>query len=283
MWLHKETVIPDNGVEQGEDWSEVVSTQVAAQLGVPCATTRLCSRADRRGSLSLSIVPEGHDLWEGTVVMQNAGLKDYFPHAEGLPGTDPSRPTVKRPGHSLVNIRTVLSEVVAPPEFSGPPDSSGFDVFAGYMILDALIANRDRHEQNWAVLAPQLNSTSESLAPSYDHASSLGYNLTDPKRCAKLERTGGLQGWAEKGTAYRFEHEGKPPTLVEHASNAVALCSAQGAEWWRTQLDRLDISLVLETLQNGDVPGMSEVAARFACDLLELNLRRLRDAICNRA
>ncbi|PKH37312.1 hypothetical protein [Nocardioides alpinus] len=31
-WLHKDTVVPANGVEQGEDWAEVVSTRVAAEL-----------------------------------------------------------------------------------------------------------------------------------------------------------------------------------------------------------------------------------------------------------
>lgn len=47
-WLHKPTDIPSNGVEQGEDWSEVIATQVAVLLGVPCAPTRLCVRGGRR-------------------------------------------------------------------------------------------------------------------------------------------------------------------------------------------------------------------------------------------
>lgn len=71
-WLHKDTVIPQNGLEQGEDWSEVISTQVAELVGVPCAATRLCERNGRRGSLSLSVVPDGHDLWEGTVILERA-------------------------------------------------------------------------------------------------------------------------------------------------------------------------------------------------------------------
>lgn len=29
---------------------------------------------------------------------------------------------------------------------------TGFDVFVGYLLLDALVAKRDRHEQDWAVL-----------------------------------------------------------------------------------------------------------------------------------
>jgi hypothetical protein len=279
-WLHKDTVIPRNGVEQGEDWSEVVSTQIAVLLGAPCATTRLCMRNGRRGSLSLSIVPKGHDLWEGLVVMERAGVPGYFPHLEGQPSAvDPDRPGVKRPGHSLANIRSALVGVVPPPGFAGPGDATGFEVFAGYTILDALIANPDRHEQNWAILAPPLTSSAETLAPSYDHASSLGHNLHDAKRGACIRDPGRLAAWAARGTARRFEHSGKPPTLVEHAAHAVALCGPRGAHWWRSRLHALSLDPVREALTAHVVPEMSDLAVTFALDLLDLNLRRLRDAL----
>lgn len=173
LWLHKDTLIPENRIEQGEDWSEVVSTQVAAILGVPRATTRLCLRKDRRGSLSRSVRPEDADLWEGQIVLEDVHAPGYFPHVEGREGVDPERPDVKRPGHNLRNIELALDDVAPPPEFEGPGSLSGFDVFAGYLLLDALIANRDRHEQNWAVLRPRLLGPPVRLSPSYDHASSL--------------------------------------------------------------------------------------------------------------
>jgi hypothetical protein len=172
-------------------------------------------------------------LNEGNVVLEGAGVPGYFPHLEGQPGLDPARPGVKRPGHDLTNIRSALDGVAAPPGFDGPAAADGFDVFAGYMILDALIANRDRHEQNWAVLTPGLVSSPPRISPSYDHASSLGYNEVDKRRKAILLKPGRLQAWAERGTAYRFEHAGKPPTLVEHAARALAACTPEGADWWR--------------------------------------------------
>ena len=70
LWLHKDTVTPTTtGIEQGEDWSEIVSSQVAMTLGVPCAATRLCLREGRRGSLSKSVRPADADLVEGQVVL----------------------------------------------------------------------------------------------------------------------------------------------------------------------------------------------------------------------
>ncbi|GAA1262101.1 hypothetical protein [Oryzihumus leptocrescens] len=282
-WLHKDTLIPANGVEQGEDWSEVVSTQVAILLGVPCASTRLCVRNGRRGSISRSVRPSGHDLNEGRVLLERAQAPGYFAHEEGSPGIDPERPDTKRPGHNLINIRDALHNVDAPPGFNGPETCGAFEVFAGYLLLDALIANRDRHEHNWAVLTPQLTTSPERLSPTYDHASSLGYNLSDIKRKDLLARPSRLRGWAEKGTAWRFEHTEKPPSLVQLAAQALLLCSREGANWWHGRLQTLDLTPVLGALRERAIPGMSEPASRFAHDLLVLNLGRLRDAVSSRA
>lgn len=179
-----------------------------------------------------------------------------------------------------MNIRQSLECVRAPHSFDGPEDLRGYDVFAGYMILDALIANQDRHEQNWAILAPPLLSSPLRLSPSYDHASSLGYNLTDSARKRVLQADGGLPRWTLRGAATRFEHSGKPLSLVEHAAAAVRLCSARGGAWWRHQLASADLTPLCESVENGDIDGMSEVAVTFAVKVLELNLRRLRDGIC---
>ena len=253
---------------------------MAASLGVPCAPTRLCRRNGNRGSLSLSIKPDGQDLFEGSLaLLWSAGVHGYVPHIEGAKAIDPDRPRYKRPGHSLANIKTALDGVAAPPGFTGPPKLTGFDVFAGYLILDALVANQDRHEQNWAVLRPQLQGEPDRLAPSYDHGTSLGHNLTDTERESRLRDPESLAAWVRKGVAHRFEHLGRPPSLVDHAAVAIHMCSPEAAQWWRGRLADLDLSGLNATLGEG-VPGMSDLAATFTSKLLDLNLRRLQDAIC---
>lgn len=279
-WLHKDTVIPSNGVEQGEDWSEVVSTKVGELLGVPCAETRLCVREGRRGSLSLSIKPEDYALWEGWVALEDADVPGYVRHVEGRPpACDPERPDVNRPGHSLENIRRALAGVTPPPGFGGPGEMTAFDVFAGYLVFDALVANPDRHERNWAILAPLLTTSQPALAPSYDHASTLGYNLPEDKRWNCVEDPARLAKWASKGRAQRFEHLGRPPTLVDTAARGISMCSSTGAQWWRDRLSEVTLSPLQGALRDGVVPEMSDLAVRFAVALLDLNIRRLRDAI----
>ena len=282
-WLHKDTVVPTNGFEQGEDWSELVSTSIAQLLGVPCADTRLCLRHGKRGSLSKDVNIQGHSLYNGYVVLEECpDVADYFPHMEGAPGVDPERPLVKRPGHRLDNIQTALNGAVAPSSFSGPAALDAFDVFVGYLMLDALIANRDRHEQNWAVLTPGLTTLPVQLAPSYDHATSLGYNLTDDRRQGVLKNSAALAKWASAGTAWRFEHEGnakRAQTLVDLAVEALELASDDAAAHWSAQLHLLAIDGVIEELADGAIPAMSVDASKFACELINHNLERMTDVI----
>lgn len=279
-WLHKHSKLPSTGLRQGEDWAEVTATQVANLLGVPCAETMLCTRDGRPGSVSRSVKLPGYDLNDGSVILEVAGAPGYFPHIEGAKAVDPARPEVRRPGHTLANIRLALAGVLAPEVFIGPSALSGFDVFAGYLILDALVANQDRHEQNWAVLTPQLLGPQPQLAPSYDHGGSLGYQLTDSKREPRLTSHSMLEVWAMKGRAHRFEHVPPAPTLVDHAAAALKMCSCEATQWWRQQLANLDLAPLHEALGAG-VPGMSVAAATFTSKLLDLNLRRLQDAICS--
>jgi hypothetical protein len=52
--------------------------------------------------------------------------------------------------------------------------------FAEYVVLDAIIGNTDRHHENWGVLRRHLGTRWVSrLAPTFDHASSLGRELVD--------------------------------------------------------------------------------------------------------
>lgn len=279
-WLHKDTTIPANGREQGEDWSEVISTQIAVSLGVPCATTRMCLRNGRRGSISLDVKPLGFALYEGAVALENCPeVEGYCPHTEDAPGVDPDRPGVKRPGHNLHNIRVTLDGLGAPPGFIGPDNFGAFDVFVGYLILDALIANRDRHEQNWATLEPSLTTSAATLAPTYDHASSLGYNLTDPARKRLLADPAAFRRWAANGTAWRFEHTSKPISLVDLAMEALHLCSPEVQEFWRNQVFALDLPSVQSALAGPTIDAMSVPASRFAAALLDHNHERMRDAI----
>ena len=65
---------------------------------------------------------------------------------------------------------------------------SAADLFCGYIVFDVLISNTDRHHQNWGVLAKREEGSAPTLtlAPTYDHGSSLGRELQDTERIQRL-------------------------------------------------------------------------------------------------
>lgn len=60
LWLFKPRT-EQAGRSQGEDWAEKITSELAVLLGVPAAQAELDVRGGRRGSLSLSLRPDG---WE---------------------------------------------------------------------------------------------------------------------------------------------------------------------------------------------------------------------------
>ena len=122
----------------GEDWAEKIAAEIAAALTIPAPGVELAEFNGRRGSISRSFVlqREGWDLIHG-----NELLAAYVSGYE--------RDLVFRQSqHTLDNILTVLKQIF--------PDSEQSRVqieqLAGYLTLDALIGNTDRHHENWGVL-----------------------------------------------------------------------------------------------------------------------------------
>ena len=89
-----------------------------------------------------------------------------------------------RSRYTLAAIADALGGVAAPAGLSGDlSDLRAWDVFVGYLILDAVIGNTDRYEENWAVI---VHGDDRSLAPTFDHASCLGFMLDDDQRLSRL-------------------------------------------------------------------------------------------------
>lgn len=262
LWLYKPVEVKA-GNRQGEDWAEKVVGEIGLLLGVPCAEIELATRHGREGSISRDVRPSGWELQPGAALLDG--------HIEGYESR-----TKLRDGHSLDNIQAVLADVSQPPTATCPDQLSGYDVFCGYLMLDALVANRDRHDHNWAILIPPGESAMPAaLSPSFDHASSLGFNLLDERRARLLAESSVLK-WALGGTAWRFEHAPAPAkieSLVDLAVRAFARSTEEAQAYWRASLDGFDEAEVRSILDR--TPGMSDLARTFAIELVLINRQRL--------
>jgi len=174
MWLFKATR-PDSG----EHWAEVVAAGLAERLGLPHAHYELARWRDTAGAVTRRFTPEGHDLVHGNELL--AERDPNYPR-EGARYLRPQE-------HTIEAVRGVIgAEGLALPIGWQPPPGieSPVDVFGGYLLLDAWIGNTDRHHQNWALV---VNSSQDQryLAPTFDHASSLGAHVQDDERSRRLE------------------------------------------------------------------------------------------------
>jgi HipA-like C-terminal domain len=267
-WLFKAVTIK-NGHVHGEDWAEKAAAHLADLIGVPCARVEMARRDLSRGSISLNLAPELYDLQDGRLLLELCEAPGY---------TYQPRRGGGHPGHTLENILSALGSVLPPPGWANTFNATAFDVFAGFMMLDAWIANTDRHEKNWSVLLPSTQVGSLCLCGSYDHASSLGFNVPDQKRAWRLATPDRVQQWCEKGVASCFEHTlGQPiPTLVDMAKKALDLASTAARQHWPQMLAQVTIGDVQRVLDG--VPEMSVAARTFAVSVLDVNRRRVLDA-----
>ncbi|WP_144679702.1 MULTISPECIES: HipA domain-containing protein [Cellulosimicrobium] len=269
-WLFKPVRVRDNGTRLGMDWAEAIAARLAGLIGLPHAEVELAVRDGVDGVVSKLVVPDGFALRGGSDQLLDTGAFGFRTFEER---TKAERKT--RPGHSLANIRSALSAVDAP---SGSPAGlDAFDVFTGYLVLDAWIANPDRHEQNWAVLEPDTGATARRvLSPTFDHASSLGYGLTEVQRTETADDAMKLRRFAEGGLARRFENTGPEtiPTLVTLARDAIDIASSTGRRHWTAVATALPVDAARTVVER--VPGLSVGTRRFIIRLVEENARRIR-------
>jgi hypothetical protein len=267
-WLFK-TVTIKQGHVHGEDWAEKVVAHLAGMLTIPCAEIEMAEFRGDSGCISADLRPPGHELQPGQVLLEEREAPGYV-HAKGR----------HHPGHTLENIQRVLDDARPPPGWDAPFDTTAFDVFAGYLMLDAWVANRDRHDNNWAVLRSIAGPGGQlMLCGSYDHANSLGFNVTDEKRSLLLAERGGMERWCGRGYADRFEQPGASGrlTLVSLCAEAMNQCSERARSYWLPHLNRPDLDEAVRDAL-AQVPRMSDAARSFAYKILEINRRRILDA-----
>jgi hypothetical protein len=263
-WLFKEVRRERHGLERvlGEDWTEKVAAELAALLGVATATVQLAQREGRRGILSRHLLPDRKRL---TLVHGN----------ELLQARDPQYDRDRRgeaPGYTLEAALEVLGSYGAPP--GSPAEvARAADAFAGYLLLDALIANADRHHENWAVVVAPGNEQGW-LAPSFDQASSLGYQANGVEK-DRLVRNGDVLSWARRGRSKHFQGR---PSLVDLATAALAEVDERVADGWKSRLEALSQEDWTPILNAVPARLMSQGDRIFAAEVLRVNRERLLGA-----
>ena len=186
----------------------------------------------------------------------------------GTTGAETLEALARREGVSLTQaLRNLLDEAK--------------ERMAEYLVLDAVIGNTDRHHENWGILRKRMpKGWTGMVAPSFDHASSLGRELLDegPGRSRqRILAEGRIGQYAEKAPGAIYwdwtDRRGVSPLeLVRRGAEA-------HPETFTRALQMLD-KLKEEDLRGivGRVPAgwMSETSRIFVVELTCYNLKQLR-------
>ncbi|MEQ4564449.1 HipA domain-containing protein [Paenarthrobacter sp. CAP02] len=240
-----------------EHSSEFVASKVAALLGIPAAEIRLATISGELGCISRDVRSHPRHQLNSASLFIAEYANDFDPRARG--GV----------GHSLDTIQRVLGGV-SPPIGHENDGLTATDWFAGYLVFDALIGNQDRHSENWS-LELDLKGTYH-LAPSYDHATSLGIVQRNVEKLGRLlDDSDGLQSFVMRARGTRFEGQ----TRTSLVDVAAGFCDTTGLHLginWGRKVEKIDLLKVEEIVASSKMSAPND---RLAIEVVRLNKERL--------
>ena len=260
IWLFKYPRRPTSG----EHWAEKIAFEIADLLEIPCAYVELAVLQEAHGSASLSFVSHGQQLFHGNQIL-----------ARHMEGYNPEAKRFEDSRHTLHNIWMSLERVFEDPEGADAAKSR----FAKFLVLDALIGNTDRHHENWGVVRRRTEDGRwvGYLAPSFDHASSLGRELLD-KRRVSLMANNPVEGYFEKGKGriYWSESDDDGPSPLELVRRAAReFPDLLGPAL--TRLKDIEEAALREIVESVPPGWMTDAARRFAIQLISYNCKQLKE------
>jgi len=252
----------------GENWSEKACCEIARLLGLPHAEYDLAAWRGRRGVITPSFVPKGARLILGNELLGKI-IDDYD---EGK--------RFRARQHTVRTVMTVVSGrlVHQPLGWDAPAeikDAAG--VMVGYLMLDALVSNQDRHHENWGmILVPDQGVF---FTPTFDHASSLGRNETDRTRTERLTTSDSgrsVETYVGRARSAFFATPTSPkPLKTLEAFLEAAKIRPDAAAYWLGKLGEIDVENLRAILSEIPDAEISEPAREFAVRMLEINAERI--------
>jgi hypothetical protein len=263
----------------GEHWSEKIACECARLLGLPHAEVELAKHDDAWGVLVKDIRA---DRKRSSLLHGNELLLELDPAYPAKETYRVSEHTVERVAEALRTYNVMLPDSSALARELPPGVEDALGVFVGYLLLDAIIGNTDRHHENWAVVGGRDSSGSRvlQLASTYDHASSLGRELLDPKRIARLKGTKrhGVDGYAEKTRSAFYRTAGDSSAMSPRDAFVVAgRLRPTAAKSWRSRCDEVGAEAFERLLDRLPRSCASDAAVTFAQAMIRYNCRAVLD------
>lgn len=259
----------------GEHWSEKAAEELCKMLFIPHVTYEMAQMDKRMGVVTPNIIPRKYRM-----VMGNEVLHQYRPKTYPEPIKD-TQQFVRVKDHTIKRVLACLdkSNVLPPP--NKHPCLEGLDagdIFCGYLMLDALISNQDRHHENWAIVINTLTQE-KYLCETYDHAASLGRELLDNERNERLntkDKNRKVEQFVKKARSELFKLRTDPKPMLTTDAFFVAIEKRDKAKAvWLAHLRALKKDKIKEIFSQIPDSVISNEARNFAFQMVLENKKRL--------
>lgn len=166
----------------GENWAEKVACEISKLIGIPCANYELAV-TDRGDDAVVTprFLNNDEELIHGNMILSKT--------IENFPSQSSIQLRKYRINTVIACLKRLSPSVTPPVGFEHSPsgeEQSIVDSFITYLMLDCLIGNQDRHDENWGIIV-NFSKKLFNFAPTFDHASSLACRMGDEERKKRLE------------------------------------------------------------------------------------------------
>ncbi|MEN0628323.1 hypothetical protein AAIG33_12900 [Phytobacter ursingii] len=252
----------------GEDWAEKIACELAGILEIPHAQYELATHNGVQGVITKNfIVGKGERLSTGNELIEK--INAFIPT---------SSDSVQR----LSRVFLIMEKIIKkkPIGFNGLDGiKTASDFFVGYLLLDALISNQDRHVENWGMI--ETNKGTTHLAPSFDHAASLGRNENDIKREKRLnskDKGYSIEQYVLKAQSHFYDSNNKRLKILQAFNNSARI-NPKAARNWLLRLKGVESDMIRYIIDEVPTERMSTVAKDFSFNLIICNKKNLLELL----
>jgi hypothetical protein len=261
----------------GEDWAEKIACELCRRIGLPHVEYDLAEEYDGPSYLQPGVICPHCAPPPLSLILGNQLLVAHDP---AYPREDHRKYRVRE--YTMDAVVQCLKKLAAPSAqwMTGVPreTATALDFFVGYVMLDAWIANQDRHHENWGAIR-SASQTELRLAPTFDHGASLARNLSDTERKDRLEsrdRGRQVRHFAGRARSAFYDSPGSGRTLgTLEAFERIAQAAPEAANAWSNAIKGVTTQEIEAIIREVPPERMSEVTRRFTLELITVNQQRL--------
>ncbi|MGC0326263.1 hypothetical protein ABIG06_006892 [Bradyrhizobium sp. USDA 326] len=259
----------------GENWAEKFCCEILRYADIPCASYEFATFGAHTGVVSRQFVPVNGRFIPANMMLEAAVV-----------GYDGQLRFRQRRYQITTCLNLIRSRLISPPLWTPQKfaELTAADMFIGYLVFDVLVSNTDRHHENWGVVvdySDQYNPT-YSLAPTFDHASSLGRNESDAARKRRLNTRDArdtVEAYAARARSAFYGHPSHDQVLRQtEVLEALIRVAPQATRHWATILSSIPSKVFEDIFARIDPRLITGEAIEFALRMLNANAATIRRA-----